>query len=657
MTNPTIAPYGSWQSPVSSDLIVAQTIRLSSIKVLGDNLFWLEGRPAEGGRALVVQHNNKGEALDLTPPDFNVRTRVHEYGGDAYIADENSIYFCNFMDQKLYRQDFRTADASPVASPVAITTDNNARYANMVLDRGHNRIICVMEDHSQPTGEAVNSIAAIDLDDGTVTVLTSGYDFYSSPQLKPDGTQLAWFCWNHPNMPWDESEVWLADMDEEGSLSSEIKITGGDNESTGHPAWSPDGVLYFLSDRTGWWNIHRWINDQLEIVCQQDMEFGSPHWSFGEPDFAFRSASELICICSDRGECKLVKLALEPHQEQGHDSTGLEQIAIPYSSMSCLQVRDDYAWFLGASPTTAASIVKLNLQSGETTVIKQSNDFQLAAGYVSVPETIEFSTGNDLTSHAFYYAPRNMDFLAPDEDRPPLMVIIHGGPTGATSSSFSLAIQYWTSRGIAVMDINYGGSTGYGRAYRNRLYDSWGIVDVEDCVNGANYLVARGDVDSNRLIIRGGSAGGYTTLAALTFKDTFKAGASYYGVSDLEALARDTHKFESRYLDRLVGPYPEGLDIYKARSPVHHVEQLSCPVIFFQGLEDKVVPPNQAEMMVDALDEKQVPVAYVPFEGEQHGFRKADNIKRALDAELYFYSRIFNFKLADAVEPVEIRNL
>lgn len=647
MTRPRIAPYGSWQSPISSDLIVAHTIRLSSIKVLGDSLFWLEGRPAEGGRSVVVQQNSRGEGIDLIPAAFNVRSRVHEYGGDAYIAHENCIFFCNFTDQKLYRQDL----ARPDAEPVAITPENNCRYANMVLDRERNRLICVLEDHSQSDREAVNSIAAIDLSNGAVRVLASGFDFYSSPQLSPDGAQLAWFCWNHPNMPWDESEIWLADMDEKGSLSSAIRIAGGENESTGHPIWSPDGGLYFLSDRTGWWNIYRWVNARIEIVFQQDIEFGSPHWVFGEPNFAFRSAGELICICSDKGEAKLVTLEL------GKSGTSLQQIEIPYSSLSCLQVRDDFVWFIGASPTTPASIVRLNLQSGESTVIKQSSDYQLAPDYVSTPEAIEFATGDDLTSHAFYYAPANGDFQAPAAERPPLLVIIHGGPTGATSSSFSLAIQYWTSRGIAVMDINYGGSTGYGRAYRNRLYASWGIVDVEDCVQGANYLVARGDVDANRLIIRGGSAGGYTTLAALTFKDTFKAGASYYGVSDLEALARDTHKFEARYLDRLIGPYPERLDIYKARSPIHHVEQLSCPVIFFQGLEDKVVPPNQAERMVNALHEKKLPVAYVAFEGEQHGFRKADNIKRCLDAELYFYARIFKFELADPVEPVEIRNL
>jgi dipeptidyl aminopeptidase/acylaminoacyl peptidase len=649
MANTRITPYGSWQSPVSSDLIVAQTIRLSSIKLVEDRLFWLEGRPSEGGRAVVVLHEASGKNTDLMPLEFNARTRVHEYGGDAYIADKDAIYFCNFTDQKLYRQ----ALDSPDTSPVAVTPDNNARYANMVLDQDRKRIICVMEDHSQPDREAVNSIAAIDLDTGAVSVLASGFDFYSSPQLSPDGGRLAWFCWNHPNMPWDESEIWLANVDDNGSLSNSKRITGGENESTGHPVWSPNGILYFLSDRTGWWNIHRWHKDELEIVCQRDMEFGSPHWVFGEPDFAFRSASELICICFDKGESKLFKLDLEERD----GNTGLHQIEIPYSSLSCLQVNEESAWFMGASPTIASSIVKLNLQSGETTVVRQSSGYQLDANYVSIPEAIEFPTSGGLTSHAFYYAPKNSDFQAPDEDRPPLMVIIHGGPTGATFSSFSLAIQYWTSRGIAVLDINYGGSTGYGRAYRNRLYDSWGIVDVEDCVNGAKYLVARGDVDADRLVIRGGSAGGYTTLAALTFTDTFKAGASYYGVSDLEALARDTHKFESRYMERLIGPYPESLDIYKARSPIHHIEQLSCPVIFFQGLEDKVVPPNQAEMMVNALDEKKVPVAYVPFESEQHGFRIANNIKRALDAELYFYARIFNFELADSVEPVEIRNL
>ncbi len=649
MTKPHVSPYGSWKSPIDSDLIVADTIRLSSVKRVGEDLYWLEGRPSEAGRIAVVQHNDKGENIDLVEPTYNVRTRVHEYGGDAYLVHGGFLYFCNFNDQKLYRQSLK----APGAAPQALTPDNNCRYANAVPDTSHNRLICVMEDHHPTDQEATNSIAAINLDDGSSSVLESGYNFYSSPQLSPDGGQLAWHCWNHPNMPWDESEIWLANVDAAGQLIDKIRVSGGEDESTGHPLWSPDGVLYFISDRTGWWNIHRWVNNKMEIVCQQDIEFGSPHWVFGEPAFAFRSADELICICSENGEDRLVTLDLTADAI----SAPMQTIQTPCSAMSCLQVRDDYAWFIGASPTTPGSIVSVNLQSGESNLLRQSSNYQLSPDYLSTPEPVKFPTDNGLFAYAFYYAPKNRDFTAPVDERPPLLVFIHGGPTSATSSSFSLAIQYWTSRGIAVMDINYGGSSGYGREYRNRLYNSWGIVDVADCVNGANYLVARGDVDASRLAIRGGSAGGYTTLAALTFADTFSAGASYYGVSDLEALASDTHKFESRYLDRLVGPYPERLDIYKARSPIYHIEQLSCPVIFFQGLEDKVVPPNQAERMVDALHAKKLPVAYVPFAGEQHGFRVAANIKRALDAELYFYARIFSFELADPVEPVEIRNL
>jgi dipeptidyl aminopeptidase/acylaminoacyl peptidase len=650
MRKPVSSPYGSWKSPITSDLIVSDATRLGSIQVDEKGACWIEGRPEENGRSVVVYQPGDGNRIDLISAPFNARSRVHEYGGGAYLATDACVYFSNFEDQRLYRIDL----GKLTNGPEPVTPPNNCRYANAVNDPTRQRLICVLEDHSQSDQEAVNSIAAIDTNSGDITILTSGYDFYSSPVLSPDNSQLAWFCWNHPNMPWDESEIWLADIDESGTLVNPMKVAGGIDESVGQPTWSPDGVLYFLSDRTGWWNIYRFNNREIELVYEDDAEFNTPHWVFDEPTIDFLSPDQLICIRSSMGVQSLVRLTLDSATSSLAVSTTID---IPYDTLGSLRVKDGFAWFIGASATQPGTIFKLDLESGECIAVKRSSDQVPDSSFLSVPETVEFPTTDGLSAHGFYYAPKNPDFEPIEGEHPPLILFIHGGPTGATNSAYSPAIQYWTSRGFAILDLNYGGSTGYGRQYRNRLYGNWGIVDVADCENGARYLVSKGLADGERLAIRGGSAGGYTTLAALTFTDSFKAGASYYGVSDLEALARDTHKFESRYLDRIVGPYPSAMDLYKARSPINHVEKLACPVIFFQGLEDRVVPPNQAEMMVSALQKKGLPVAYVPFEGEQHGFRIAANIKRSLDAELYFYSRVFHFELADEVESVAIDNL
>ncbi len=671
----TTRNYGSWNSPITSDLIVSGSIALGSICVTEEKIFWLEGRPTEGGRYVLVQQDKSGQLRDLTPAPFNVRTRVHEYGGGSYLVDGDTIYFSNFADQQLYR--FKHTD---VACDIEIITDDkDCRFANMTMDGFRHRLIAIVEDHSNPHIEAINSIVTINPKDGKMTPLASGYDFYSSPVLSPDGNQLAWMCWNHPNMPWDESEIWLADLDAKGMIAESRRVSGGENESTGHPIWSPDGKLYFVSDKSGWWNICRLNNGKVETIFRADVEFGSPHWSFGLSNFLFRSASQLICTISDNGEDKLVSINLseivadrvmlaEDDDQQyrclkgevlGKDSIAfsVQSIDLDYSVISHLQLQKDKLVFLGASPINAKAIVALDLVRKTTAIVKVSADLKIDTGYLSIPETISYPSGENAQSHGFYYAPANKDFIADDNEKPPLLVFIHGGPTGATSNALTLSIQYWTSRGFAVLDVNYRGSTGFGRAYRNSLYANWGVVDTEDCIRGAQYLLERGDVDGDRLAIRGGSAGGYTTLAALTFFDVFKAGASYYGVSDLEALARDTHKFESRYLDRIIGPYPQQMQTYRDRSPINHTDKLACPVIFFQGLEDKVVPPNQTEMMVSALRDKGLPVAYVPFAEEQHGFRVAANIKRALDAEYYFYSRIFDFSSAEEIEPVTIDNL
>ena len=643
--SPKIAPYGSWKSPITSDLIVSGSVGLSQPTFDGNHIHWIEMRPKEGGRNVIVRRSPDGTQTDVTPQPFNARTRVHEYGGGDYLAAGGSIYFSNFSDQRVHRQD-------AMGEPRAITPAADVRYSDYCLDESRNRLVCVREDHRNPAAEAVNSIVSLDLqgNDDCGRVLIEGNDFYSSPRVSPDRTQLAWLTWSHPNMPWDGCELWVGEFGEDGSLTSSRWVAGGAAESIFQPEWSPDGVLYFASDTNGWWNLHRISSDgEIESVHQAKGELGMPQWVFGMSLYAFISAEQVACS----------------HIEQGVSTFGLidtktgklTTVDCPFTDIQYLRAHDGEVVFRGGSPTDVLSIVKYNVASGAFETLRRSNELEIYPRYFSVPRAIEFPTEGGLTAHGFFYPPQNPDFRAPENEKPPLIVKSHGGPTAAASTALSLSIQYWTSRGFAVLDVNYGGSTGYGRQYRERLNKKWGIVDVDDCANGARYLANRGEVDPKRLVITGGSAGGYTTLCALTFRKTFKAGASHFGVSDAEALARDTHKYESQYLTGLLGPYPERRDIYFERSPINFAERLSCPVIFFQGLEDKVVPPDQAEKMVEAMRAKRIPVAYVAFEGEQHGFRQAGNIKRALDGELYFYSRVFRFELAERVEPVKIENL
>ena len=643
--SPKIAPYGSWKSPITSDLIVSGSVGLSQPTFDGNHIHWIEMRPKEGGRNVIVRRSPDGTQTDVTPQPFNARTRVHEYGGGDYLAAGGSIYFSNFSDQRVHRLD-------AMGEPRAITPAADVRYSDYCLDESRNRLVCVREDHRNPAAEAVNSIVSLDLqgNDDCGRVLIEGNDFYSSPRVSPDRTQLAWLTWSHPNMPWDGCELWVGEFGEDGSLTSSRWVAGGAAESIFQPEWSPDGVLYFASDTNGWWNLHRISSDgEIESVHQAKGELGMPQWVFGMSLYAFISAEQVACS----------------HIEQGVSTFGLidtktgklTTVDCPFTDIQYLRAHDGEVVFRGGSPTDVLSIVKYNVASGAFETLRRSNELEIYPRYFSVPRAIEFPTEGGLTAHGFFYPPQNPDFRAPENEKPPLIVKSHGGPTAAASTALSLSIQYWTSRGFAVLDVNYGGSTGYGRQYRERLNKKWGIVDVDDCANGARYLANRGEVDPKRLVITGGSAGGYTTLCALTFRKTFKAGASHFGVSDAEALARDTHKYESQYLTGLLGPYPERRDIYFERSPINFPERLSCPVIFFQGLEDKVVPPDQAEKMVEAMRAKRIPVAYVAFEGEQHGFRQAGNIKRALDGELYFYSRVFRFELAERVEPVKIENL
>jgi dipeptidyl aminopeptidase/acylaminoacyl peptidase len=626
-------------------LIVSGSVGLSQPTIVGKDIYWVEMRPSEGGRQVIVRREASGGVTDVNPPPFNARTRVHEYGGGDYVVNEGVVYFSNFDDQRLYRQ-------VPGGEPEAITPEGRFRYADAAVDTKRRRLICVREDHTVANREAVNTLASIQLNgsESHGEVLVEGNDFYSSPRLSPDGTHLAWLTWHHPQMPWDGTELWTADLAAGGALTNVRQVAGNSSESIVQPEWSPDGTLYFVSDRSGWWNLYRsGTNGEIEAVTGLEAELGVPHWIFGMSNYAFESAGRIICTFYERGMSKLALLNIQSRQ--------LEQIDSSYTDITFLRAVSGQAVFRGGSPLEPPSIVKLDLGTKAFEVLRRSNNLQIDGEYFSAPRAVEFPTTDGLTAHAFYYPPRNPDYRATDGERPPLLVKSHGGPTSAAATALSLMIQYWTSRGIGVLDVNYGGSTGYGRPYRERLKNHWGLVDVADCANGAAYLVSRGEVDRERLMITGGSAGGYTTLCALTFKDIFKAGASHYGVSDAEALTRETHKFESRYLDGLFGPYPEKQEIYFQRSPINFTDQLSCPTIFFQGLEDKVVPPNQAELMVEALKVKGIPVAYVAFEGEQHGFRQAKNIKRALDGELYFYSRVFGFELAEPVEPVQIDNL
>src|SRR5829696_6115220 len=642
MSERKVTSFGSWRSPISSDLIVRGVVGLGGVVLDDRDVFCIESRPSEGGRNVVVLLTPEGRPEDVTPQPFNARTRVHEYGGGDFAVHDGTVYFSNFADQRIYRR-------ARGGEPEPLTPENGRRYADMVIDPNRNRLIAVREDNSTVADEPVNEIVGVDLEDGEERVLASGNDFYSSPRLGPDGRRLAWLSWNHPNMPWDGTELWVCDLGADGSPENVEQVAGGQDESIFQPEWSPDGTLHFVSDRTGWWNLYR--EGRAESLCEMEAEFGLPQWVFGMSTYAFVSPERIVCSYTEHGSSRLAILDTEIGE--------LEPIETPYSSIAYVRASraSGEVVFLGSSPTEPTCIVRLDPSTGQHEILRRSGDLEIDPGYLSVPEPVEFPTENGRTAHAFFYPPMNRDFVAPEGELPPLLVMSHGGPTAATTTALDPEIQYWSSRGIAVLDVNYGGSTGYGREYRRHLEGAWGVVDVDDCANGAIYLAERGLVDGERLMITGGSAGGYTTLCALAFRDTFAAGASHFGVSDVEALAKETHKFESRYLDSLIGPYHGRADLYVDRSPIHSTGHLSCPVIFFQGLEDEVVPKEQAEKMFAALREKGLPVSYVPFEGEQHGFRRAENIKRALDGELYFYSRVLGFELADSVEPVPIENL
>ncbi len=635
MPPPRIAGYGSWRSPITADLVAQGSVTRSHVAVDGSDIYWLEQRPSAAGRSVVVRRDADGTVHDVTPATVNVRSRVHEYGGGAFAVVQEGVCVSNDADGRLYWQ-------PSGGRPVPITPEAPDRFADMVIDRFRRQVLCVREAHGPPHADPVNTLVTIPLGGGEPRPLVSGRDFVAAPRLSPDGTRLAWLAWDHPAMPWDASELWVAPVADDGTLGGGACLAGGRGESVQQPQWSPGGVLHFVSDRSGWWNLYRW-NGKAEALCPMEAEFGVPQWVFGQATYAFGGMDRIICAYARGAEWHLGSVSAADRQ--------MRPIGGPYTDVAFLRCTDDCAVFVGGAPTRLPGVVALDLTELSYHELSETGAFRIEPEYLSVGRPISFATSGGAAAHALFYPPCNGDYCAPERQLPPLIVMSHGGPTAACSTALRPAIQYWTSRGLAVADVNYRGSTGYGRAYREALHGQWGVADVDDCVNAARYLVREGYVDPERLIIRGSSAGGYTTLCALTFRHLFRAGASYYGIGDLEGLVRDTHKFEAHYLDRLVGPYPELRDTYRERSPIHHVDRLSCPVIFFQGSDDRVVPPTQAEAMVAALRAKGLPVVYLVFEGEQHGFRRADSIARALEAELSFYARVFGFDVADGGAP------
>ena len=608
----------------------------------GEDLYWSELRPDEAGRIVVCRRDASGAISDVTPPGFNARTRVHEYGGGQFAVSGGTVWFINFKDQRLYRQD-RGANPRPITPAVDV------RHADMAVDARRGRLLAVREDHTTAALEAVNALVSLDFNgERDVITVAAGNDFYSSPKLSPDGNRVAWMTWNHPNMPWDGTELWVSELDRDGHVTSSRKIAGGERESVLQPEWSPRGELYFVSDRSGWWNLYHAMGEGDEALSPRAAEFGAPQWGFGMRFYAFSGPDEIVCLYSEPGGTRLGRIDV---------NTGVvEHVELLYTSLSNVQATGRKVALFAGSATLAERVLTVELDTGAQEVVKVSNSAHVDAGNLSIPRAIEFPTEGGVTAHAFFYPPKNQAFEPPPSEKPPLVVHCHGGPTGSAGPTYPFEYQYWTSRGIAVVDVNYGGSAGYGRAYRTRLNGNWGVVDVDDCINAATYLVEQGLVDGDRVSITGGSAGGFTVLLSLTKRDFYDTGASHFGVGDLESFIKETHKFESHYLDTLVGPYPERADLYRDRSAVNFADNLKVPVILFQGLEDKVVPPSQAEEFVAVCQRKKLPYTYVAFEGEQHGFRQDKNIRRAIEGEMYFLSRIFGFDVADKIEPVKIEN-
>lgn len=651
--------YGEWSSPITARLVASNIASHSQIQALDEEIYWLESLPEENNRHVIVcqrmeQGKARGEARIITPPDFNIRSQVHEYGGGAYLITQNekklkTAFFCNFEDQRVYKQ---VIDEGP---PEPLSPEGPYRYADFCLDKKHQRLLAVRENYTQMqkhlSDYPENEIVIIDIQSGETDVLIRGADFFSSPRISPDGKKLCWLCWNHPQMPWDGTECWVAELNEYGLPISGVKAAGDTDESVFQPQWSPDNTLHFISDRSGWWNLYRQTTaNEAEALCSMEAEFGRPQWIFGQSCYDFDEENNIVCCYNQNGFWRLTKLNIKNGSNEllYHEET--------FADIGFVKSFGNQCVFVASFADKAEEIHFYDFEQQHNTALKSAHPLPIDKAYISKAESISFKVKDDSDVQGFYYPPSNKDYIISDSP-PPLIIKSHGGPSSATNSALDLSLQFWTSRGFAVFDVNYRGSTGFGRAFREKLKNGWGKIDVEDCISAAEHLVAINKADKNRLIIRGSSAGGYTTLCTLTFKDTFKAGASYYGISDIKTLAEDCHKFESCYVENLMGPLPEQKDLYYERSPIHFPEQLSCPIIFFQGSKDHVVPRNQARTMVSELKKKNLPVAYVEFEDEYHGFRQTKNIIQSLENELFFYRKVLGFRNPEDLPEVDIFNL
>lgn len=630
--NRTIRHFGGWHSPFSAAWVAMGQQRPSEPVVLGRALFWLESRPGEGGRSALMYQAPGVPATNLLPAGFSARSRVHEYGGGAFATDGRRCWFVNDADQDIYRLDTRRK------TPRLYHRCERCRYGDLRWDGHRGRLVGVAECIDRAGREPAAALVALDGQDAQT--LVSGRDFLAAPRLSPDGRYLAWLAWDHPYMPWDAAELWLAALDGRGRPTEARRLAGGPEESVFQPEFSPDGALFYVSDRSGWWNIYRFADAQVRAVCRQQAEFGLPLWQLGLRSYAVVDQNRLLCARNRAGVRDLGVLTVETGRFQ--------PLALPYNDYAGVNADGDRAVFVGASPSRSPTVVSLALTEATTEELRPAIGAQVSEDYFSAARPVRFESAEG-EAHGLFYPPVNPEYAPPAGQRPPLLLKCHGGPTGAASPGLDLRVQYWTSRGFAVFDVDYRGSTGYGRAYRQALYGRWGELDVADCVSGVDMLAARGWIDPRHTAISGNSAGGYTVLAALCFSDRFRAGASYYGIGDLAALARDTHKFESHYVERLIGPWPAAEALYRARSPLCHAQRFSCPVIFFQGLRDRIVPPDQAQAMVRALKAKGLEVGYLGFADEGHGFRRAETIMACLRAELGFYARVFGFD-ADGAE-------
>lgn len=622
-------PFGAWPSRLTSEAVASASVRLAEPRLDVDDLYWLETRPSQQGRTTLLRRTGDGRTHEIVPSPFSVRNRVHEYGGGAFAVEDGLVVFANDADQRLYLVD----GASGAAQPTALTPADGTRYADLVIDRQRKRLICVAE-RARSGGEPENLLVAVDLDSGEVRPLARGADFYACPRIDPTGQRLAYLSWDHPAMPWDSTHLHVADLREDGTLGRAVTVAGGVDEAISGPAWSPAGRLFFVSDRSGFCNLFR-MDDEGKPACVHDKpaDFAAPAWVFGLSSYAFLDEHTVLCSFQEAGLWHLGTVEV--------DTGRLAPVPTHLTQLGYLVGREGRTILAGGSATDEPALYAYEHGSRSLTLVHRPAALTIDEGDLARPQPITFAGRSGASAHGLVYLPCSVAYDGPAGERPPLIVVCHGGPTGSTSTALNLAIQFWTSRGFAVLDVNYRGSTGYGRTYRKALDRQWGVVDVEDCVDGARALAERGVVDGKRMAIRGSSAGGFTVLCALAFHDAFAVGASYYGVSDLEALAKDTHKFESRYLDSLVGPYPERRDLYRARSPVHAAARIACPVIFFQGDQDRVVPPDQTVRMADALASRGLEAPVHMFPGEQHGFRRKETIAAALNAELAFYRKVF----------------